>query len=148
MGSGNGWRCKSCGAGEEYWTGCGMMDFDVNETRELVAKGELGEIAKHLLSGDFPLDVHTIDERAFYRCSGCGKLVAGMVVRFCAGDSFEMMLPVPPEKCPECDEGFSFRDERAPVSDGEITAHVESIVKSGCPECGSEEVEPTMDMWD
>ncbi len=32
MGSGSGWRCKSCGAGEEYWTGCGMMSFDVAET--------------------------------------------------------------------------------------------------------------------
>ena len=103
MGSGSGWRCKSCGAGEEYWTGCGMMSFDVAETRALIARGEFGAIAKQLLSDDFPLDMHTIDERAFYRCPGCGKLVAGMAVMFCAEDAFEMMLPVPPEKCPECD---------------------------------------------
>ena len=148
MGSGSGWRCKSCGAGKEYWTGCGMMSFDVVETRELIAKGELGEIAKHLLSDDFPLDVHTIDERAFYRCHGCGKLAGGMVVRFCADDSFEVLLPVPPDKCPGCGEEFSFRDERAPVSDGEIAAYIESVMRSGCPECGSKEIEPTAVMWD
>lgn len=148
MGSGSGWRCKSCGAGEEYWTGCGMMSFDVAETRKLITQGEFGEIARHLLSDEFPLDVHTIDERAFYRCPGCGKLIAGTCMRFCADDAFEMVLPVPPDKCPECDEGFSFQDERIPVSDGEIAAYVESVMLSGCPKCGSKEIDPTMVMWD
>ena len=148
MGSGIGWRCKNCGAGKEYWTGCGMMGFDVAETRSLIAKGEFGVIAKRLLSDDFPLDVHTIDERAFFRCPECGKLMPGMIVRFCTDDAFETVLPMPPEKCPECDEEFSFRDERTPISDGEIAAYVEGILRSGCPECGSKEIEPTMVMWD
>ena len=148
MGSGLGWRCKSCGAREEYWTGCGMASFDVAETLSLIAKGEFGVIAERLLADDFPLDVHTIDEQVFYRCPGCGKLMPGMIVRFRADDAFEMVLPVPPEKCPECDGGFIFRDERTPVSDGEIAAYVDGILRSGCPECGSKEIEPTMVMWD
>ena len=125
-----------------------MMGFDVAETRSLIAKGEFGVIAKRLLSDDFPLDVHTIDERAFFRCPECGKLMPGMIVRFCTDDAFETVLPMPPEKCPECDEEFSFRDERTPISDGEIAAYVEGILRSGCPECGSKEIEPTMVMWD
>ena len=78
MGAGNGWRCKKCGAGEEYWTGCGMASFNVEETRNRIAKGEFGKLARQLLSEDFPLQVGTVDEKVFFRCSTCSKLVEGM----------------------------------------------------------------------
>ena len=149
MGSGTGWRCRSCGAGEEYWTGCGMMSCNVAETRERIARGELGQIAKRLLSEDFPLDVNTVDEHAFFRCPECGKLGEGMSVRFyVVGDSFEMMLHMPPKACPACGGEFVYADDCTPVSDCEIAAYVERIEQSGCPECGSKDVDPTMVMWD
>ena len=149
MGSGSGWRCKSCAAGEEYWTGCGMMSCNVGETRARISSGDLGKIAAQLLSEEFPLDVNTVDERAFFRCPGCDKLVEGMSVRFyVADDSYELVLHVPPEKCPACDEEFCCTEERTPVSDGEIYARVESVLQSGCPECGSKDIEPIMVMWD
>ena len=149
MGSGNGWRCKNCGAGAEYWTGYGMASFNVSETRERIERGELGNIAKHLLSEDFPLEINTIDEVAFYRCHSCEALVEGMNVRFFAkGGSQDLVLHVPPEKCPKCGMEFSSVDECTPVSDGEIETFVESIMREGCPECGSKDVEPTMVLWD
>ena len=150
MGSAIGWRCKSCGAEEEYMTGCGMASCDVPETHARIAEGAFGKIAKQLLSKDFPLDVYTVDECAIYRCPECGKLVEGASVRFrVSGDPFDMVLHVPPQKCPACDAEFSCTEERTPLSDGDIAAHIEGVVQSGCPECGSKSVEPSlMILWD
>lgn len=149
MGSGSGWRCKKCGAGEEYWTGYGMASCNVSATRERIERGELGDVAKHLLSDDFPFEVSTIDEVVFYRCRSCEKLVEGMNIRFCAaGEWQDLVLHVPPEKCPECGMEFSGVDECTPVSEGEIEARVESIMREGCPQCGSKDVDPTMVLWD
>lgn len=64
MGAGNGWYCKSCGVEEYYPVGAGLMSLNVEETRECIARGEFGEIARQLLSKDFPLDVNTVDEHA------------------------------------------------------------------------------------
>lgn len=73
MGPGSGWRCKNCGAGEEYWTGCGIMICNVDETRARIASGYFGEIAAQLHFKGFPLDVNTVDERAFFRRPECGS---------------------------------------------------------------------------
>lgn len=149
MGSGNGWRCKKCGAGEEYWTGYGMASCNVSETRESIERGELGDIAKYMLSEDFPVKVNTIDERAFFKCPSCGKLVGGMNVRlYHDGSKPGLVLHVPPNECPGCGEEFGFVDDCTPVSEGDIAVYVDGILKSGCPECGSKDVEPTMILWD
>ena len=149
MGAGNGWRCKKCGAGEEYWTGCGMASFNVEETRNRIAKGEFGKLARQLLSEDFPLQVGTVDEKVFFRCSTCSKLVEGMNVRFCVRDErFDLVLHLPPDACPECGEEFCFDDDCTPVSEGEIIAIVASVLESGCPVCGSRDVKPTLVKWD
>ncbi len=149
MGSGSGWHCRKCGAEEEYWTGYGEASCNVSETRERIARGDLGEIAKALLSNDFPLEVNIIDETVFYRCCSCEALVEGMNVRFFArGGSQDLVLHVPPEKCPECGTEFFGVDECTPVSDGELFARVERIIRDGCPECGSKDIEPVLTRWD
>ena len=149
MGSGIGWRCKKCGAGKEYCTGYGMRSSNVSETRKRIERGELGVIAKHLLSGDCPLEVNTIDEVVFYRCRSCEKLVEGANIRFCAeGGPRDFVLHVPPEECPDCGAEFTLVDECTPVSEGEIEARVEKILREGCPECGNKAVEPTAVFWD
>ncbi|MCR5845015.1 MAG: hypothetical protein K6G78_00385 [bacterium] len=149
MGAGNGWYCKSCGVEEYYPVGAGLMSLNVEETRECIARGEFGEIARQLLSKDFPLDVNTVDEHAFYRCPECGKLIGGGVVRFFVGkDDFELMLPVVPEECPACGARFEFVDDRKPVSEREIDAYVAEILESGCPNCGSKDVHQLAIMWD
>lgn len=149
MGSRLGWHCEKCGAEEEYSIGCGMLSFDVEETRSRIEKGEFGKLAKKLLAEGFPLEVHTIDESSFFCCSSCGKLVEGMSVRFFVqDDKHELMLHVPPDECPECGEGFAFGEDCIPVSEGEITAYVKGILDSGCPKCGSKDVGPILINWD
>ena len=46
--------------------------------------------------------------------------------------------------CTACGEEFSCDDDRTPVSEGGIAAIVENVLRSGCPKCGSKDVEPSL----
>ena len=148
MGSFAGWRCKSCGAHEEFSCGGGMMGLNNPAVVEQARKGELGPAMKALLADGIPEGWMLFEERAYYRCPECDGAIEGTTVRIDDRSGNWLVYHLEPPACAKCGEKLMFWDDKVPMSFDALLARCKSYAENGCPTCRSKDVELDLGNWD
>lgn len=148
MGTGIGWKCKSCGVGETFMCGGGMMSLNEPEVVECSRDGSFGPAMKALLGDGIPDGWTVFRENVFYRCPGCDAIVPGGAIRIDDESGGWIVYHTKPGECPSCGEGLWLWSDRAPMSEDELLRRCEGYAREGCPECGGTDVEITTMYWD
>ena len=145
MGSMYEWSCESCGAGERFSCGGGMLSYNEPSVISRAGEGAYGEAMARLLQDGVPDGWSVFRSQIYWLCPECDATFEGTELSVNDRGEGKLIYRAAPGTCPAC--GWELVDE-TPMSEADISDRCMSRQRDGCPKCGGRTVTFTFGNWD